>query len=96
MPANVRLARRNHVPPCDMHGWPTALKQQHQLHQRPSGYSKLLFRYATTSGVKRAVRRDGEEREGERERDRDRELERANCGTVRQKTLERLGSIFPS
>ncbi len=96
VPANVRLARRNHVPPCDMHGWPTALKQQHQLHQRPSGCSKLLFRYATTSGVKRAVRRDGEEREGERDRDRDRELERANCGTVRQKTLERLGSIFPS
>jgi hypothetical protein len=38
------------------------------------------------------VRSDREEREGERERGR--ELERANCGTVRQKTLERLGSIF--
>lgn len=77
------------MPPCDMHGCPASLKhQQQQLHQRPSGCSKLLFRYATTSGVKR-----GEELQ---RRERERELERANCGTVRQETLERLGSFFPA
>ncbi len=44
--------------------------QQQQLHQRPSGCSKLLFRYATTSGVKRGEERQRRERGGERERER--------------------------